>query len=365
MAPSTKSALALLVVVAGVAAHASDVPENATSPLVVAGVAAEASVGPENTTSPEPTGGQPLFPAGQVPGERNGTIGPEIWSSKCTCLLTVHRSVMYLMALGPIAIAMLMVQRSVSRYADGGSFYNVAVPAMYARIVPSASTIVIVSPGGAYTHLSFELEGESAAQWLNTLNVSVYVLKYRVPLRPWLTFGEAPLMDVQRAIGLVRSWHANATVGVLGFSAGSHLSAHVSTSFSHRAYPRIDAADDESCRPDFALLLYPWCVVGSSAGWHYGSNCGADHNHTLSMIITSATPPTFLCQAEDDPVRMENSLFYYLGLKAAAAPPSELHVFPSGGHGFGLCKPEPNREVCTWTDRAQQWLRAQGLLARR
>ena len=264
-----------------------------------------------------------------MPGERNGTFdGPEVWSSKY-----------------------------------GGSFYNVAAPAVYARLVPNASTVVIVNPGGAYTHLSWDLEGESAAAWLNSLNVSVYILKYRVPLRAWLGFGEAQLMDVQRAIGLVRSWHGESKVGVLGFSAGSHLSAHVSTSFANRSYPRVDAADDLSCRPDFAMLLYPWCVIGSSVGWRYGSNC-QDHgtNNTLSMQITSQTPPTFLAQAEDDPVHVENSIFYYLGLKTAHAPPSEMHLYPSGGHGFGLCTPAPTREVCTWTNRAQQWLQALGLV---
>eukprot|EP01052_Picozoa_sp_SAG31_P054390 SAG31_NODE_14452_length_805_cov_4.885269_1_plen_162_part_10 len=155
-------------------------------PAVLATVTASSSAQPAG----EPSGGLPLFPAGQeVPGERNGTTFRETWSGKY-----------------------------------GGSFYSVAVPALYGRLVPNASTVVVVSPGGAYTHLSWVLEGESAARWLNALNVSVYILKYRVPLRPWLPFGEAPLIDVQRAMGLVRSWHPNASVGVLGFSAGSHLS---------------------------------------------------------------------------------------------------------------------------------------------
>ena len=290
----------------------------------VAGLPSSAGV-----TGAEPTNGTAIFPGGQVPGERNGTIGPEVWSGKY-----------------------------------GGSFYNVQVPALYARVVANASApVVIVNPGGAYTHLSWDLEGESAAAWLNSLNVSAYILKYRVPLRQWLDFGEAPLMDLQRAMGLVRSWHAPGTkVGVLGFSAGSHLSAHISNNFATRAYPRVDAADDQSCKPDFTMLLYPWCVIGSSVGWHYGSNC-QDHgpNHTLSLDVTKATPPTFLAQAEDDPVQVENSLFYYLGLKTNGVK-AEMHLYPSGGHGFGLCKPAPNRDVCTWTDRAAQWLAGQGLV---
>ena len=108
-----------------------------------------------------------------------------------------------------------------------------------------------------------------------------------------------------------------------------------------------------------ASALCAASVIGSSAGWRYGSNCGAQTNHTLSMKITSQTPPTFLAQAEDDPVGVENSLFYYLSLKDGRIS-SEMHLYPSGGHGFGLCK---GREVCTWTDRAQQWLQARGLIA--
>ena len=166
-----------------------------------------------------PTGGLPIFPVGQVPGERAGTVGNETWNG-----------------------------------AYGGSFYDVTVPEIYPRLVSNASTAVLISPGGAYKWLTWELEGESAAAWLNQLNISAYILKYRVPARPWLPFGGAPLMDIQRAIGLIRSQQPAMRVGVLGFSAGSHLSAHVSNDYLRRTYPKVDAADELSCKPDFAML---------------------------------------------------------------------------------------------------------------
>jgi acetyl esterase/lipase len=238
---------------------------------------------------------------------------------------------------------------------------------MLAAHNPSGSA-VIVAPGGGYEHLAYGKEGIDIARWLNSLNISAFVLKYRVPARPWLPFGGAPLMDAQRAMGLVRANAAalgvNETrVGFIGFSAGGHLTAHLSASSSadlpgsaeRRSYPKVDEADDKSCRPLFSLLIYPWKLVDDAT------------RRTITINITASHPPSFLNQAEDDPVHMENALFYYYGLKTANAPPSELHVYPRGGHGYGRCTIGTSEglgdEVCHWPGRAELFLQKQ-LLSR-
>ena len=161
-------------------------------------------------------------------------------------------------------------------------------------------------------------------------------------------------------MGLVRSdssaWRRTFTkVGVLGFSAGAHLAARVATEFALRSYVKIDAADDFSCRPDFALLLYPWCVIGHHGRAH--AHCDAEVNHTLTVTPTATTPPTFLVQAEDDWGRANNALVYFRALQDVHAAASELHVFPTGGHGFGLCSIR-EWSICKWPERAADFLRA-------
>merc|ERR1719204_999434 len=132
----------------------------------------------------------------------------------------------------------------------------------------------------------------------------------------------------------------------MGFSAGGHVAGFLSTSFA-RTYPRVDAADDERCRPDFALLIYPWRLVGD------------DDVRRLVVNVTTETPPAFLAQAMDDPdAHVENSVMYFLGLQAASVPFSELHVYPIGGHGYGRCTVTGAawHEVCTWPQRARRFL---------
>jgi acetyl esterase/lipase len=213
---------------------------------------------------------------------------------------------------------------------------------------------VVICPGGAYNRLAFNKEGTEVATWLNSLGVAGIVLKYRVPARKDRPRFEAPLQDAQRALGIVRqraqSWKIDpGRVGILGFSAGGHLAATLSSRHPQRTYPRVDEADDLSCRPNFALLIYPAYLVGRQ---------GED---TLApeVRVTPETPPTFLVQTEDDTVRVECSLFYYLALKNAKVP-AEMHLYPGGGHGYGL---RPSAQtVSTWPGRAEQWLRALGVL---
>jgi acetyl esterase/lipase len=212
---------------------------------------------------------------------------------------------------------------------------------------------VVVCPGGGYSILAMDLEGTEICDWLNSTGVTGVLLKYRVPARKGLERYTAPLQDAQRALSTVRyragEWHLDPKrIGILGFSAGGHLSAAASTRFEKRSYEPADAADQVSCRPDFAVLIYPAYLVRQN-----GPEISAE------LTITSNTPPTFLVQTEDDPVHFENSLFYYLALKNAKVP-AEMHLFANGGHGYGL-RPS-DKAVVSWPALAGQWMRGLGVL---
>jgi acetyl esterase/lipase len=212
---------------------------------------------------------------------------------------------------------------------------------------------VVVCPGGGYTILALDLEGTEVCQWLNSAGVNAVLLKYRVPARKGLERYAAPLQDAQRALGMVRyhaaEWHIDPQrIGIMGFSAGGHLSAVASTQNEKRSYEPVDAADQASCRPNFVMLVYPAYLT---------RKLGPDLAPELT--VTSNTPPTFLVQTEDDPVHVENSLFYYLALKQAGVP-AELHLFANGGHGYGLR--ESDKAVTSWPKLAEAWMRGQGFL---
>ncbi|MBT9333268.1 alpha/beta hydrolase [Paracidobacterium acidisoli] len=212
----------------------------------------------------------------------------------------------------------------------------------------STGAAVVVFPGGGYRILAIDLEGTEVCDWLNSIGVTCVLLKYRVPdSGPWPK-SSAALQDAQRAVGMVREhaveWGIDPhRVGVLGFSAGAHLAAAVSTHYDKRLYPDVDAADRQSCRPDFAVVIYP------------GYLAIADRNYAPNPDIhpTADTPPTFLVQAEDDPVHVENSLVYFQQLKNAGTP-AEMHLYTHGGHGYGL---RPNGlPVTTWPKEAEKWM---------
>jgi acetyl esterase/lipase len=215
-------------------------------------------------------------------------------------------------------------------------------------------TAVLVCPGGGYQILAMDLEGTEVCDWLNSLGVTGILLKYRVPKRPGLEKHAAALQDAQRAIGLARhhagEWGIDAKkIGVLGFSAGGHLAAVASNQWEARSYPNVDEADSTGCRPDFTVLIYPAYLTVK------------EQNDRLApeLSLTTNTPPTFIAMAEDDPIRVETALFYAAGLKKANVP-FELHVYPSGGHGYGL---RPTKDsVTTWPERATDWMRSRGLL---
>jgi acetyl esterase/lipase len=214
----------------------------------------------------------------------------------------------------------------------------------------------VVFPGGGYSILAMDLEGTEICEWLNSIGVTAVLVKYRVPVRAGRPRWAAPLEDAQRAIGLVRQRAGElgidaARIGVLGFSAGGHLAAMASTNFEARSYPAVDAADAVSSRPDFCVLIYPAYLTVKEEGDRVAPE----------LKLAKSTPPTFLVQAEDDGVRVETSLFYYAALRNAGVP-AEMHLYPVGGHGYGL-RPA-GKLVTTWPARAGEWMRSQGILGK-
>jgi acetyl esterase/lipase len=211
---------------------------------------------------------------------------------------------------------------------------------------------VLVFPGGGYNILAFDLEGTEVCEWLNSIGVTGVLLKYRVPAKRGSPREIAPLQDAQRAIRLVRAhasdWGVNPErVGVLGFSAGAHLAAALSNNFDKRTYDPQDEADKIGCRPDFAALIYPGLLTEKNDGVHL----------LAELTVSGMTSPTLLVQAEDDPVKVENSLIYYAALKQAKVP-AEMHLFAKGGHGYGLRRTE--LPVTNWPHLAEQWMRTLG-----
>ena len=228
---------------------------------------------------------------------------------------------------------------------------NVSKPTLtlYAAQGKNSGAAVVVFPGGGYNILAIDLEGTEVCDWLTPLGVNCILVTYRVPGTGPFPKSSAALQDAQRAMGMVRAHAAEwgidpARVGVLGFSAGAHLSAAISTLYDKRLYDTVDAADSLSCRPDFAVIVYP------------GYLALADKNMAANPDIqpTAQTPPSFIVQAEDDPVHIENSTVYFLQLKQAGVQ-AELHIYAKGGHGYGLRRTE--LPVTTWPQGVETWLR--------
>lgn len=241
-------------------------------------------------------------------------------------------------------------QRVVRRLA------NVSTPTIAVYQPPAekrCGSAVLVCPGGGYNILAMDLEGTEVAEWLNSKGVTAIVLKYRVPRRKNLPPHQAPLQDAQRAMSLARSkakeWGIDADrIGILGFSAGGHLSAATMTNFDRRSYERIDSLDDVSSRPDFGVLVYPAYLVDK------------EMQMMPELRVTAQTPPTFFAHAANDPVLPENSIGMFLALKKAGVS-GELHVYASGGHGFGLRPSE--HPSSKWPQRCEEWMRARRLLS--
>jgi acetyl esterase/lipase len=217
----------------------------------------------------------------------------------------------------------------------------------------------VICPGGGYHALAWDLEGTEVADWLNSIGVTGIVLKYRVPRPADLAADKqplGPLQDAQRAVSLIRSkadeWGIDPKrIGLLGFSAGGHLTAAAATNFDRRAYEARDRVDRVGCRPDFAVLVYPAYLLTK------------DNRHLASDIrVRKDCPPMFLVHAFDDPIPVQDSLLMGLALKRAGVT-AELHIYASGGHGFGL---RPSRHPCSaWPRRCAEWMREQRILTGR
>lgn len=213
---------------------------------------------------------------------------------------------------------------------------------------------VVICPGGGYNILAWAKEGVEIAAWLNSLGVTAAVLKYRVPRRDKDTPHTEPLQDAQRAIRLVRK-HAKAwnvdphRIGLLGFSAGGHLTIMAGTHWDTPAYAPVDDADRLPSRPDFLIPIYA-AYLGDT-----------DDPTTLSPLvrITARTPPTFLAVTHDDKLRGLHAALLFVELKKAGVP-AELHIYSKGGHGYGI-RPSAN-PVSTWHDRCAEWMRVTNLL---
>jgi acetyl esterase/lipase len=245
---------------------------------------------------------------------------------------------------------------------------NVSQPTMtvYSPKGKNTGVAVVVFPGGGYKELAIDLEGTEACDWLTSRGITAVLLKYRVPFsgeywddklkRHVQPKAPMALEDAQRTMGLVRlhaaEWHIDPhKIGVLGFSAGGHMVAAMSTHFDRRLYPALDAADQESCRPDFAVAIYPGHL--SLADNSFGLNPDIDSH------ITKQTPPTFLLQDEDDHVdRVEDSLSYYAALKRVGVP-VEMHLYAQGGHAFGLRRTK--FPVTVWPQLVDTWLGTIGM----
>jgi len=262
---------------------------------------------------------------------------------------------------------------------------NVSRPTLtvYSPSGKNTGAAVIVFPGGGYQILAIDLEGTEVCDWLTSKGITCVLLKYRVTdVGPYPKSGPYPespmaLEDAQRTLGLVRfhaaEWHIDPhKIGVLGFSAGGHLAAAISTHFAKRLYPAVDAADKVSCRPDFAVPIYPGHLSLAAAEWDAKQGTknfviphspAADKQLSLNpeIPVTRQTPPTFLLQNEDDHVdNVDDSLAYYIALKNAGVP-VEMHLYAQGGHAFGLRRTK--FPVTAWPQFVETWLRTIGMIS--
>jgi len=232
------------------------------------------------------------------------------------------------------------------------------------------TSAVVICPGGGYGHLSMQYEGINEAQYFQRHGVAAFVLKYRLPEDGYRH--PVPLLDAQRAIRLIRShaadWKIDPTkVGVMGFSAGGHLASTLETHFDAGDATASDAVDHQSCRPDFAVLVYP--VISMKDGLTHGGSkanlLGPNPDPALVQSlsndtqVTAQTPTTILVAAQDDhTVPIENSRLMYAALQKAGVT-SALQEYPHGGHGFGFGKPA---SPPGWLDKVYAWLRAQSCM---
>ena len=260
-------------------------------------------------------------------------------------------------------------QVPISVVGNINSVNNIHYPTLdvYVPKLPAGQGVVIC-PGGGYSGLAIDHEGRQIAQWLNSLGVSAFVLKYRLPPK---YRHPVPMQDVQRAMRLVRANAANwgvktDRVGIMGFSAGGHLASTAATHYDLGNAAAADAVERWSCRPDFLILGYPvvcfsreYCHAGTRSNL-IGETLPADLAQLLSneLHVTPDTPPTFIFHSSDDPaVDVRNALDFYLACQQNKVS-AELHVFPAGGHGYGMG--QPGSAQSQWPGLCARWLQTLG-----
>ena len=230
---------------------------------------------------------------------------------------------------------------------------------------PDGSALLII-PGGSYLFEALDNEGLAPASLFASHGITTFVLTYRLPSEGWKNGANVPLQDAQRAMRIIRYncpdyGHEPTRSGVLGFSAGGHLAALLATKYETDSYPATDAIDEFDAKPSFAALLYP--VITMLLPYAHEASrvrlLGAKPTlaqrtaYSAERAVTVATPPTFLCAANDDPdVPLDNTFMMFGSLRAAKVP-AELHVFEKGGHGFGLG--EPTEPVAQWPELFLRW----------
>jgi acetyl esterase/lipase len=224
--------------------------------------------------------------------------------------------------------------------------------------VKDPETVILICPGGGYSILAWDLEGTEIASQFNALGYSAAVVKYRVPTRQTDQAWLPPVQDIQRAVSMLRQSSSSQgndfhfkRVGVVGFSAGGNAAARVATAAGKRFYDAIDAVDNASCQVDFAGLIYPWLMIEDPAKAKADNT--KPHGIIPDLTINESTPPMFFTHAIDDGISYRNSseLFDVVRAKGVKA---ELHVFGSGGHGFGAR--DRNLAAATWPAQMALWI---------
>lgn len=259
-------------------------------------------------------------------------------------------------------------ERSADLVTKNRAISNIRNPSMEMYIPENPNGVaVLICPGGGYSYLSYDKEGVDIAQWFNSMEITAFILKYRLPSEGHSNGQNVPLMDAERALRLIRvnadEWGIKADkIGVIGFSAGGHLASSLGTLYDKKVYENLDEADQQNARPDFMILIYPVISMYDSIT-HAGSKKNLlgespDENSVFlfstNLQVNNETPSTFIVHATDDKtVIPENSLLFYRALIDANVT-AELHMFEKGGHGFGIR--DAKGLVSNWTNLCEQWL---------
>ncbi len=237
-------------------------------------------------------------------------------------------------------------------------------------------TSVIICPGGGYSQETYDVEGTDIAQWLNSLNITAFILKYRLPNNSHINKKDVPLQDAQRAVRVIRqnaaAWGLNANrIGIIGFSAGGHVASSLAVNYDKVVYTKKDAIDNLSAKPNLAMLVYALISMETSIT-HDGARTNLiGSSPTLALIneysnekhITTSTPPTFLAHSiEDGSVDVANSQRFYDNIPQSIKAKSTLKKYTSGKHGIGICKAS-GTDFANWTTDAEAWLNSGGFLA--